>query len=449
MKKLFLLGFTLLLLGCSTEENPAPKPDPTPEPTLKNPVANDDAYTAIEDEEVSLSGYLDNDELENNAKLREFDNETEMGGEVIDNRNGSFTYIPLADFVGEDNFNYTICDSDDNCSSAKISIVVEDKGAPQAKDDEANTVVGQSVTIDNLTANDDMLDEAELVSVDSSSSSGTVTLNSNGTVTYTPAAGFQGTDTFTYTICDDDDEATCSTATVTVNVVAAVSFNIPSDLADYYSDLSVTTSTELNYEFIGDHTTAKHAIILEYYERHDYLYDADEDPENPENVVLMYTGESRYWEEYQSSSNSYNPQTFNTEHIFPQSRLNTDEAVTDLHHLRATDADINSLRLNYPYTEGSGGYELVNESGWYPGDEWKGDVARMVLYLNIRYNENISKVGNLEMFLRWNIEDPVSAFEMQRNDVIESAQGNRNPFIDNPYLATLIWGGEDAENRWE
>ena len=43
---------------------------------------------------------------------------------------------------------------------------------------------------------------------------------------------------------------------------------------------------------------------------------------------------------------------------------------------------------------------------------------------------------------------PVSAFEIQRNNVIEGAQGNRNPFIDNPYLATLIWGGNPAENKW-
>ena len=72
----------------------------------------------------------------------------------------------------------------------------------------------------------------------------------------------------------------------------------------------------------------------------------------------------------------------------------------------------------------------------------------MVMYLHIRYGETFSKVGNLELFLEWNAEDPVSAFEIQRNEVISAVQGNRNPFIDNPYLATLIWGGVSAENRW-
>jgi hypothetical protein len=52
--------------------------------------------------------------------------------------------------------------------------------------------------------------------------------------------------------------------------------------------------------------------------------------------------------------------------------------------------------------------------------------------------------------LKWNVEDPVSDFEDQRNPVIEGIQGNRNPFIDNPYLATLIWGGATAaEDKWE
>ena len=82
-------------------------------------------------------------------------------------------------------------------------------------------------------------------------------------------------------------------------------------------------------------------------------------------------------------------------------------------------------------------------------DEWKGDVARMVMYVNLSYGDDFDEVGSLELFLKWNREDPVSAFELQRNNVIESVQGNRNPFIDNPYLATLLWGGEAAENTWD
>jgi len=142
-------------------------------------------------------------------------------------------------------------------------------------------------------------------------------------------------------------------------------------------------------------------------------------------------------------------ETFNTEHIYPQSLLESDEAKNDLHLLRVADIDINSLRSNYPFTTGSGEAKLVDGDKWYPGDEWKGDVARIVMYVHIKYGEPFSDVGNLDMFLQWNAEDPVSDFERQRQQVIEGVQGNRNPFIDNPYLATLLWDGTPAENYWE
>ncbi len=87
-------------------------------------------------------------------------------------------------------------------------------------------------------------------------------------------------------------------------------------------------------------------------------------------------------------------------------------------------------------------------SSWYPGDDWRGDVARIIMYANLRYNEPFTDVGTLNLFLEWNEEDPVSSIEDQRNTVISGAQGNRNPFVDNPYIATVIWGGTPAENRW-
>jgi hypothetical protein len=52
------------------------------------------------------------------------------------------------------------------------------------------------------------------------------------------------------------------------------------------------------------------------------------------------------------------------------------------------------------------------------------------------------------IFLEWNAEDPVSQYEKNRNTVLQNMQGNRNPFIDNPYLATIIWNGPAAQNTW-
>ena len=53
-----------------------------------------------------------------------------------------------------------------------------------------------------------------------------------------------------------------------------------------------------------------------------------------------------------------------------------------------------------------------------------------------------------DLFLEWNEQDPVSELEIRRNNIIYSFQGNRNPFIDNPYLATIIWNGPQASDNW-
>ena len=418
--------------------------------TGASPLAVDDEYTTPEDKFLKIINFLDNDEVVDNATVTSFDTEGTNATVVLEN-DGSITYTPETGFSGDDTFTYTLCDDDEipSCSTATITVHVTDTGSPIAQDD---LIVYDSnapeMTIENLLSNDDLTDDAVLTSIDASTSNGTVTLNEDGTITYTAAAGFSGEDTFTYTICDDDQEATCSTATVTVQVVQAVAFNIPAELQEYYSTAVFSNNADFNFEVISNLTINKHTTFLSYGQRHQYLYDADADLSNPANVILMYSGESRDRREYTSDSNSYIPQTFNTEHIYPQSRLTSDLAVSDLHHLRSSDADINSLRSNYPYIDASGEYQVINSNSWFPGDEWKGDVARMVLYLNIRYGETFERVGSIELFLKWNVEDPVSAFEVQRNNVIEGAQGNRNPFIDNPYLATLIWGGTPAENKW-
>lgn len=423
------------------------------EPEVEAPVANPDEFTTTEGINliISISDLMVNDDLAGGARITSVDATTTAGGTIKDNRNGSYTFTPAPGYKGSDTFTYELCLIADTsiCSEATVTVTIEDAGEPVARDDEGFTAKDAKITITDLLANDDLIDGATLTSVDFSSSIGSAVINNDGSVTYTPKSGFLGEDTFTYTICDNDETPSCSTATVTINVIDAVSFTIPSALQSYYADVSFFDNSELTYDKLSSFTTAKHTTILTYTQRHQYLYDADADLSNAANVILLYSGESRDEREYTSGTNSHSPQTFNTEHIFPQSKLATENAVTDLHHLRSTDDAVNSLRLNYPFVDGSGQYKLVNDNSWFPGDEWKGDVARAVLYLNIRYGEDYKEVGTLDLFLKWNREDPVSAFEKNRNNVIENAQGNRNPFIDNPYLVTLIWGGTPAENTWE
>ena len=155
---------------------------------------------------------------------------------------------------------------------------------------------------------------------------------------------------------------------------------------------------------------------------------------------------------------------WNREHVYPQSLatppLTTSSAGsgTDLHNLRAADTQMNSTRNNNLFETGSGDAGLT-ANGFYPGDEFKGDVARIIMYMYTRYPSQCpaNNVGfgattynsNIpDILLEWNVEDPVSPFEINRNEVVFSYQGNRNPYIDNPYLANVIWGGPTAEDRW-
>lgn len=447
MRKPLLLLATIWLhiISCTTDNTE------NPENASHLPSAKDDITSTAEDVPLIYFDYLDNDIFLDNMTVSQVDEKSIAGGTISYFGNVQITYEPPNNFSGQDSFTYTICDDNtpQHCSTATILVNVIDGGTPVAQDDIYGILAGQSRVFENLLGNDLVVDEAEITQIDTNNTHGQVELTEDGAVIYTPHPAYAGDDIFYYTLCDNDQpEPSCTTAKVLIQVLEPITFNIPEELEYYYGDLVFIEDGEYTFDLLSNFTIANHTRILSYGQRHNYLYNADADLNNQDNVILMYSGESRYWKEYTSPSNSYYPQTFNTEHIFPQSKLATTDAVTDLHHLRVCDEEVNSDRSNYPYVDGSGSSHNQG-SNWFPGDNWKGDVARMVLYLNIRYFEDYNKIGNLDLFLKWNVEDPVSAFEMQRNQVIESAQGNRNPFIDNPYLATLIWGGSPAENRWE
>jgi hypothetical protein len=133
----------------------------------------------------------------------------------------------------------------------------------------------------------------------------------------------------------------------------------------------------------------------------------------------------------------------NREHTWPDSKLGS--VKDDLHNLRAANSTTNSNRGNLSFVEdgktftGSQPYGKFS-GGWYPGDEHIGDVARIILYISIRYNLNIDVVGSLQTFLQWHEMDPVNDFERTRNDRIFGIQNNRNPFIDHPELVEIYFG---------
>ncbi|TVZ51446.1 endonuclease [Dokdonia sp. Hel_I_53] len=241
---------------------------------------------------------------------------------------------------------------------------------------------------------------------------------------------------------------------------------------DYYDDTAVyLTGSDLLLELRA--TLSSYNQNYTYGDFRQTTLITDANPENASEVLLIYgyndtdgdctTDRTRANSEFGGSNCD-----FNREHTFPRSLANPSMGsannsstgiVADPHNLRPSDVQRNGNRGSKKFADGSGNSGDVGSGYWYPGDEWKGDVARIVMYMYTRYGEQClpSLVGEgslqentemLQLFLQWNVDDPVSQQEMQRNDPLENEYGSRNPFIDNPILATNIWGGPEAEDFW-
>ncbi len=132
--------------------------------------------------------------------------------------------------------------------------------------------------------------------------------------------------------------------------------------------------------------------------------------------------------------------TWNKEHVWPESKLGS-ASNSDIHNLRASTPSVNGDRGNLPFVDGIGMYKIIG-SGWYPGDQDRGDVARIIFYMNTRYDLTISSsvIGAISMFVKWHNLDPVDDFEQSRNNGINAVQGNRNPYIDHPEFVDSIYG---------
>jgi endonuclease I len=195
------------------------------------------------------------------------------------------------------------------------------------------------------------------------------------------------------------------------------------------------------------------------------LKTSDQNPENSNQVWLIYTEQPRSKIDYQITNSIIGK--WNREHIYPQSRGNYGDlynfppdginvwsatgpddiaaGLSDAHHLRAVDGQENSSRNNKNY-----GTDYNGPSA-NPTNSWKGDVARAAFYMAVRYNglnvvngnpnENIiGQLGDLSTLLIWNQTDPSDDFEMNRNNYIYTWQVNRNPFIDYPLLVDYVFG---------
>ena len=152
------LLFSLLIInlqGCSSEDTP--EPEPKTEPEIQKPVAKDDNYSTGENEDLVIPDLLDNDTIYDYGRITKFDENTAEGGTVIRNTNGSLTYTPPSDFKGVDTFNYTLCDAElpANCSTAKVTITINDAGEPVAVDNSYEATENKKFDINNLKLSQD------------------------------------------------------------------------------------------------------------------------------------------------------------------------------------------------------------------------------------------------------------------------------------------------------
>ena len=216
----------------------------------------------------------------------------------------------------------------------------------------------------------------------------------------------------------------------------------------------------------------------------DILQLSDQDPLNNENLILVYTERSQdklYRDgggNYSSFENGNGTQnnSWNREHIWPKSHGFPDQddiAYTDVHNLKPADRSVNSSRGTKDYDYGGQQHAeasncLYDSDSWEAPNSVKGDIARIIFYMVVRYDpgyDHINNIFDLELvdyttpantdpifgklssLIQWHFSDPVDDYEKNRNEVIFGFQGNRNPFIDHPSLVSFIWG-ENIDQQW-
>jgi len=247
--------------------------------------------------------------------------------------------------------------------------------------------------------------------------------------------------------------------------------------ANYYDSASGLNGFALKSEL--------HSIISSGYQQNTYndllvgyqTTDVDNYYENDGTVLDMYSenpaGVDSYTYNHSSTDQCGNYSSegdcYNREHLIPQSVYGQGLPMrTDIHQVVPTDGKVNGQRSNFPFGEvnnpswtSTNGSKVGNNSttgysgsAFEPIDEFKGDIARAVLYFAVRYegqvgswsfpmfdgsNDKVFTDWALDMLLQWHANDPVSQREIDRNNAAYTYQNNANPFVNHPEYAQLIW----------
>lgn len=222
------------------------------------------------------------------------------------------------------------------------------------------------------------------------------------------------------------------------------------DFGDYYKSIDFSSYSTIKSQ-LQRLNSSKRTKTVGYGNMPSKFYQTDYDPKDKSKIIGFYTKNSAVY-----SGN------MNREHVWPNSR-GGGSIESDIHVIRPTFTKDNSSRGNSFYVEGL----KTSQSGWDPYaagmlEQSRGYAARIIFYsciansnLNLVDTNNITSgssgytntMGKLSDLLRWNLQYAVDVTELNRNNGAEDLQGNRNPFIDNPYLACAIWGNYNANTR--
>lgn len=234
-----------------------------------------------------------------------------------------------------------------------------------------------------------------------------------------------------------------------------------SQIDSYYSSLDTSKTGSAFRADLYDLIKSTHTKETTYDGLREVYKTADADPNKKGNIILFYTGTSVAF------SGSF--QNVNREHVWPKDAGRAfpaeSKAGSDAHHLRPCDQVLNSTRgsksfdivpqttNNIVKQNGSTSYgNLCYTSGnfFYPGEGYRGATARILFYVQTRWGDEwnlkfvdsageCKTIGKISTLLQWHLQEPPTAEEIRRNEVIFGIQGNRNPFIDHPEYATQIY----------
>jgi len=292
------------------------------------------------------------------------------------------------------------------------------------------------------------------------------------------------------------DSIKLKTLLLAIVLVTRTGLASPQAPPGYYDSVDTSNATALRqtlHEVIDDHQRFPYTSSAT--DTWDILELAQEDPSDPSSIIDVYMNAS--YSKVGGGNSSYN-----REHTWPKSYgfpndSGTNYPYTDCHVLFLCNSSYNSSRGNRPFDTcgnceerptqlnngiGGGTGVYVGNSNWTSGSpspgkwetwvERRGDVARALLYMDVRYeggthhvtgaaepdliltddislitnsntgsNLSVAYMGKLSILLQWHAQDPVDNFERAGHEVVYSFQGNRNPFIDHPEWVDCLFNG--------